>query len=340
MIKNMESKMLNRYVIILFAFVVISGYYVQTSYGNNEIDDLVQESNDVIMQSCNCVAFRLDDVQGYWLNNAQIAIMDEFQKQDIPLTIGIIGGEKFQFGTDPKITNYVRDLISVEKPMIKIANHGWNHEDFTTYDKNMQSDLLKKSNDRLSEILGETPRTFIPPFNEFDDNTVLALHENQFTHFSPSLITSSPPYKLENSSLYSFPETASTGEIGKSGLFEGVRPEKTFEGIHIGSNTFGFAVVMMHPQEFSMIENGTYTNVVNSTQIKKLESLVNKIHDVGLQIVFLEDIDKNIKSNSILMPKWFEQIFQWHGEKKISNAEFSDAINYLKSHGIVNISTD
>ncbi len=35
------------------------------------------------------------------------------------------------------------------------------------------------------------------------------------------------------------------------------------------------------------------------------------------------------------MPKWFEKTLQWHDEKKISDTEFSDAMNYLKRQGIV-----
>lgn len=38
------------------------------------------------------VAFRLDDVQDSWLHDAQVAIMDTFQKAGVPLTVGIIGG--------------------------------------------------------------------------------------------------------------------------------------------------------------------------------------------------------------------------------------------------------
>jgi len=329
----MGNIMLTRCVIILFVLITISGYYIQVSHEDSEISKPAQVPNKVI-QSCNCVAFRLDDIQGYWLNNAQIAVMDEFQRKDIPLTIGIIGGEKFQFGVDPKITDYVKNTLS-KNDTIRIANHGWNHEDFTMHNQKAQSELLKKSNQRISEILGVTPRVFIPPFNEFDDNTVAALQENHFTHFSPSLNTYSPSDFPKNSSLYVFPETATTGVIGKLGLFEGVSSEETFEEIQKGMNVLGFAVVMMHPQEFSIIENKEYTNVVNGTQIRELESLLNKIHDEGLQIVFLEDIDKNVQSYDVLMPEWFEKIIQWNDEGKISDVEFSDAINYLKKQDII-----
>lgn len=333
----MRNKILIRCTIILFVLIIIPEYYMQISYEDSKTDKSIQETSKIAMQSCNCVAFRLDDIQGYWLNNAQITVMDEFQRRDIPLTIGIIGGEQFQFGVDPKITDYVKDRLSSKKDTIKIANHGWVHENFTAYDQKTQSDLLKKSNERISEILGIIPRTFIPPFNEFNDNTVLALQENQFTHFSPSLITGS--YFLENSELYNFPETSSTGQIRDLGLFEGISHEQTFEEIKTGLDNFGFAVVMMHPQEFSIIKDGTYTNVVNDNQIKELGLLIDSIQDAGLQIVFLEEINDNVQSYNILIPGWFEKTLQWHSEGKMTQAEFSDTMDYLKRQGIVKFIT-
>jgi len=338
MMQMARNKMFATYLIVLLIFSMFPVSYAQIVYGDGQTDKPTQRLDRVSVQSCNCVAFRLDDIQGYWLNNAQIAVMEEFQSRDIPLTIGIIGGDSFQFGIDPKITGHVRDALS-ENSKIKIANHGLNHENFTTHDQKMQSDLLKKSNGRLSEILGITPKTFIPPFNEFDDNTVLALGENGFTHFSPSLITGSPPYLLNNSSLYSFPKTATTGEIVESGLFEGVNPERTFDDIQTGLDNFGFAVVTMHPQEFSVIENGTYANLVNDRQIDELVLLIKKIQDSGLKIVFLENIDKNAQLYDVLIPEWFEKNLQWRNEEKITHAELSDAVNYLKRQGIVKLGT-
>ena len=141
------SIMLTRSIMILLVFAIVPMSYAQDNSENNQISKSNQELNTVTIQSCNCVAFRLDDIQGYWLNNAQIAVMDEFQSRNILLTIGIVGGEKFQFGSDPEITEYVWKMLHAEKPTIKIANHGWIHENFTRYDQKTQSDLRKKSNE-------------------------------------------------------------------------------------------------------------------------------------------------------------------------------------------------
>ena len=333
-----KSKLLIKSLLVLLACSIIPVSVAQTNVEeNNQIENNNQKTEVITIQSCNCVAFRLDDIQGYWLNNAQIAVIEEFHSNKIPLTIGIIGGEKFQFGKDPKITDYIKNKIA-ENSTISIANHGWIHENFTNFEKNSQSELLKKSNERLSKILGVTPNVFIPPFNAYDENTISALLENEFTHFSPSLITSNPPYLLVDSDLHKYPTTATTGEIKESGLFEGVHHKDTMKDIQTGLDNFGFALVMMHPQEFSMIKNNEYTNVVNYSQIQELKLLINDIEDAGLKIVFLEEIEEHIQSYEIIGPKWFQIVVQWHDEERINNREFSETMNYLKAQEIIKFS--
>jgi len=89
--------------------------------------------------TCNCVAFRLDDIQDYFLDHVQVEVMEVFQKRDTSLTVGVIGN---YFGSDPMIVNYVKGRAG--DPSFEVASHGWNHEDFTKFNKEDQSALMKK----------------------------------------------------------------------------------------------------------------------------------------------------------------------------------------------------
>ena len=40
--------------------------------------------------NCNCVAFKLDNVQDYWLDNVQTRILDAFKQKDASLTLAVI----------------------------------------------------------------------------------------------------------------------------------------------------------------------------------------------------------------------------------------------------------
>ena len=55
--------------------------------------------------NCNCVAFRLDNVQDYWLDDVQIKIIDSFDSKDAGITVGIVGKV---FGNDSKLVSYLK----------------------------------------------------------------------------------------------------------------------------------------------------------------------------------------------------------------------------------------
>ncbi len=235
--------------------------------------------------NCNCVAFRLDDIQDHWLTDSQIEIMEIFNEREIPLTIGIIGN---RIGEDEVIVSYIQQRIPSE--LLEIANHGWNHEHFKEYNLTTQNLLLKNTNQRIQKIFGITPSVFIPPYNEFNKDTIFVMSKNNISYFSSSVSQSKPPY-IVNSYVKNFPEAAATGKQPyKGSLIEGVGHDITLYEIHKSISERSFAVVMLHPQEFSIIENGKYSEHVNWKQIMELELLFDKIQSEGIEIVLISDI--------------------------------------------------
>ncbi|MBI1828104.1 MAG: hypothetical protein HYR87_01290 [Thaumarchaeota archaeon] len=73
-----------------------------------------------VTESCHCVAFRLDDIQDYWLNKVQTAIVDTFQEKNASLTIGIIGNS---FGGDVKLTGYLQNKIKTRTAIHTYEKH-------------------------------------------------------------------------------------------------------------------------------------------------------------------------------------------------------------------------
>lgn len=328
-----------RLVIFSIFFLSVSPAF---SFAEVNHDELIDKSNQELgetssLQSCNCVAFRFDDVQGYWLNDVQIAVMETLEKKNVPLTIGIIGGEQFQFGNDRKITNFVKDRLLTEKSLIEIANHGLNHENFGTFDKQTQNDLIIKSNERISDILGITPKVFVPPFNEFNNDTINVLQQNNFTHFSSMLETSKLPYLFENVPVYHFPETSTTGIFNREiGVFKKISNQETLDFIEISLIKYGFAVVTMHPQEFSIIKDGTYTNQVNRRYIDDLKVLIDEIQNSGVKIVFLSRIN-NVDFKFKPIPESDSEqsiILSWGGfnQRLVSDAEL---LYYLRIDSVI-----
>ncbi len=280
--------------------------------------------------SCNCVAFRLDDIQDFFLTNIQMELVETFQKNNVDLTVGVIANE---IGRDIEMTEFVSNMA--DDPNIEFANHGWEHEDFSQFGTVGQEMLLLRANDKISEMFGVTPTVFIPPLNAYNSDTISALHAQGFTHFSSELDFATPPFPLSDQTLYHFPETAFTGDLNEQRTrFVGMSADYTFNQIQNSLKEYGFAVVTLHPQEFAQYYNNQYQNKVDYQQIEQLELLFSKIEENNINTVLLNEI--NIKPNEKqLVPQWVKNNAQWWIEDKVSTEEFVNSLEFLISKRII-----
>ena len=280
--------------------------------------------------SCTCVAFRFDDVQDYWLNAVQIEVLEVFENRNFPITIGVIGE---RIGNDQKIISYINASISDDS--IEIANHGWDHEDFTMYNKTYQSSLIQKTNEKIQDLFGVKPTVFIPPFNSFNENTTAVMLDNGITHFSSQFDFSTPPYPLVDAELYNFPQGAFTGELTQNKNFiVGISHKLTLSQIKQSIEEFGFAVVTMHPQEFSEIKKGQYLNQVNEKQIRELELLLDRLRFEEIKIVPISEINLDSNQNNSI-PKWIKNTAKWWADGTISQEEFVIALQFLVKENVI-----
>ena len=297
-----------------------------------EVIKNTQVENNEPISSCDCVAFRFDDVQDYWLNDVQIAYVNTFVDKNIPLTIGIIADS---FGNDQKITNIIKDATSKNK--LEIASQGVGNKPYTDFSKQEQDDLLKQSIVEIQDSVGVRPHIFVPPQNKYNNDTKQALIENKFTHLSSNiLLGESPPFPLKGETIYKFPETATTGKYSlEQNLFIGLPSNDTYSDTINSLKKYGFAVITSHPQEFSIIQNGTYTNQINKEQIIELGTLIQKLQSDGIKIVSIGKI--NLDSTTVVIPQWIKNNAGWWAEDQIDDASFVQGIQYLIQKEIMKI---
>ena len=286
-----------------------------------------QSPNTIL--TCNCVAFRFDDVQNFWLNEAQIQIIKTLTEKNVPFTVGIVGSD---FGADQTLVNFLKQTF--EKNELEIANHGIDNESMTNFNKDEQSLRIRQQNDQIFKVFGKRPEVFIPPQNRFNDDTIAALKDNKMKYLSSSLVQGEvPPFPLENATLYRFPEITTTGRYDPGlGVFVGVPSNQVFSEALDGLEQFGFAVITLHPQEFSVIKDGTYSNEANSEQLRELELLIDKVQGAGLEIVPVGQI--NLDSN-IVIPQWIKNNAGWWADGQIEDSDFVSGIQYLINQGIM-----
>lgn len=261
---------------------------VSESFGQN------QEMSQSQITSCNCVAFRLDDIQDYYLNQAQMQIIETFEARNASLTVGVIGN---YIGDDAALVNFLKEKINSKNFSLDVANHGWNHEDFSILSMQQQSELLSKSNQQIQDALGVQPAVFITPFNRMNEETPAAMAENGLLAVSANMTEDHLPF-VRNvtgpagvTAVYHFPATAKTGDLNADDTeWIGYSHEDTMQDINDSIEKFGFAVVMMHPQEFSLREGTSFQNVVDAGQLGQLELLLDSVQSEGYRIVTLSEL--------------------------------------------------
>ncbi len=282
--------------------------------------------------SCNCVAFRMDDIQDFWLNQVQLEIMNTFQEKNADLTVGIIGNS---FGKDRTIKNYIMENKGNDG-FLELANHGWDHEDFTQYNSVAQEFLLSKTNSKINDMFGITPTVFIPPFNSFNSETIHAMKKLGMTHFSSELDFSEPPYPLSGQNVYNFPETAFTGALNEDRTqFVGLHHSDTMRQIDSSLSEYGFAVVTIHPQDFAVYHQESYRNEADQLQIEQLDSLISNLLDSGVSIVPISEINTESEKGDI--PSWIKNNAKWWYEGKVTTESFVNSLEFLIKQGIVTL---
>ncbi|MFB5598322.1 MAG: polysaccharide deacetylase family protein, partial [Nitrosopumilaceae archaeon] len=285
------------------------------------------------MPTCNCLAFRVDTVQDWWLADISMELIGKFNQNQFPLTIGVIGNF---IGTDPTLVDFLKDTLKQNRG-VEIANNGWNYEDFSKFNKNEQKALLLQSNDSIQNSLDVRPTVFIPPHNRHDDSTLDALKELGFTHISSISSQSEPPYPLEKESFYRFPSTAYTGTFNSGDFrFEGLPYQTTLDAIKNSIEENGFAVVTLNPQEYAMYEGDQIVDQIDTTRLNELEKLLKIISKSNFEIVSISQINLDSKA-SFEIPDWIKNNAGWWADNQITDSDFTSGIEFMIKENIIRI---
>lgn len=259
---------------------------ISDTYGTGELMASGRITN------CNCVAFRLDDIQDYYLNKAQMEIVQTFEARNTSLTIGVIGN---YIGQDAALVQFLKEKIGSTSFSLDVASHGWNHEDFSLFSGQEQSELLAMSNERIVEYLGVKPSVFITPFNHMNEDTLAAMADNDLRTVSANVTGTQEPFVMNVTGpvgvVYHFPATAKTGDLNSDDTeWLGFGHEDTMREVQDSIERHGYAVVTMHPQEFSERTGTAFQNSVDRDQLAELELLIDSVHKEGYSVVTISEL--------------------------------------------------
>ena len=253
-----------------------------------------QEQQDA--RSCNCVVFRFDDIQDYWIPDGQEEPLKVFEDKKLPITLGIVTNS---FGEDFEIVNATK--AGVESGQFEPAIHGWNHVSYANLSLAEQTQTMGNATNLLMQVYGVKPDIFIPPFNDFDADTIEAMKTNQIPILSAEPDAGSVPGDGDN--VYIAKKGADNITIADSGIFH--LPQTVDFNHHIGGDvikveldeiifevnkaitTKGYAVVVLHPTDFV---DSTESGKLDNDEINDLERLIDILQSEGRNIVSFKDV--------------------------------------------------
>jgi peptidoglycan/xylan/chitin deacetylase (PgdA/CDA1 family) len=262
-------------ILLLVMSIILSGIPFGISY-----------SSGANSSSCGCVVFRFDGIQDYWLQPAQLAVMDLFLSKNLSLSPGLIMDA---IGNDSKIIEKISQ--GADKGLFELALNGWNFTDYTKLSEQQQKDSLSKANEKMQKLFGNRSDIFIPPYGYFNSATLNAMVDDGIMVLSSASYIDTEP--LQNAgvntlnrtqqSIYHVPATIAlkTYESGKpvKNSIESIVANVT-KNIAIN----GYAVVVLEPQDFMAMQNGAVTDKLDQMQVNDLSNLVDAVRSKNITI--------------------------------------------------------
>jgi peptidoglycan/xylan/chitin deacetylase (PgdA/CDA1 family) len=269
-----------------------------TSYFLGLFSTVIASSNG----TCLCIAFRLDDVQDYFLDNVQMEIVRTFQDSGTSITMGIIG---HNFGNDTVLISFMNQTLhKATRNNLEIANHGWDHENFTEYSSDDQYQRMKKTNDKIDKLLSVNITGFLAPYNQIDYGTVLAAEKNQMNYISSDLTSYNTLTRETNVTNHLIrgvallPETLSVGALNQTeNNWELISNSEIINKIEYSLKTFGMAIITLHPMNYAIKVGLDLENRINGSRINDLEVLLKDISKQGWKVGTMENMAKFYASN-------------------------------------------
>lgn len=227
--------------------------------------------------SASQVVFRLDDIQDYYLDKAQEAVMEVFADNDAALSIGVIS-DYFGAQTDHRQTVY--EIMAELGEKGEVTCHSVDGD-------RLDLDDLATQNSKLSRCKGDLEglfvmkeiNTLIPPENEYNNDTVSAMFNTGYSILSSQCTDDKCPHEPELGSPMTAYVPVGVTLSDWSGVGTVRDAEEIFNDIQGEIDEHGWATVMMHPQEFDTPSG------VDSSSIAKLEELVHLCQQAGYDLV-------------------------------------------------------
>ena len=297
-------------LMMIFAFIIMS--LPVSTYPTEAFARTSSITGTTASSSCKCIVFRMDDIQDYWLNSAQVAVMNLFLSKNQSLSLGSI---MHIVGNDSKIVDKVKE--GFHKGLFELDLHGWDHINYTQLNENQQRDSLSKANAKMERLFGAKSVVSIPPYDVFNNDTIKAMGQ-----LGIKIISSGPAEEDsfdQNRTIFvangsraatTITHDNNKGPINNSAtiyhlpatiffkFFDDTKWVKTPLKDIIGNVTrniarYGYGVIVLHPQDFAKPVNATtFSNSIDQKEVLDLSKLIDFFVSNNIRIISFEKLIK------------------------------------------------
>jgi|GEM_PF-939044 len=279
------------------------GSYLVSINANAQVENTVGSGTYQNTHSpCKCVVFRLDDVNSDFLTKIQINLMDQFISQNQSISLGLI---MHRINQASPVVEKVKE--GKQKGLFELDLHGWDHVDYSQLSKEEQLGTLQQASDKMNTIFGQRSQVFIPPYNKFNGDTIGVLQSIGVRIFSSDTSADKNPYFVANGMneynsnpvLYHLPAMTSYKNDNGNGTWIKIPIQTILNDVDDSVNRYGYAVVLLHPQNFAKMENNVFVDTVDENEIKDLSLLMYQIKSEHLKITtFANVVGPQVSSSS------------------------------------------
>jgi peptidoglycan/xylan/chitin deacetylase (PgdA/CDA1 family) len=234
--------------LIVLSSIAFSNIFHPEKTINSILSEISNQSNilgdSIELNNGRYIILRIDDVQAWYLNKVSIQMIDTILKNNLAVSVGVIP-DKIE--KDSLILDYLKSKI--DNPKFEIAQHGTFHytNEFEDLNYNETLERIILGREEITDNLGITPVTFIPPYNEYNNDTLKALENLGFKIFSAK----ENEFKIDNLSLIGF--NTRTKEVNATEINE---INEVVNECNVSLNYRNSCVVMIHPSDF--VVNGKF----------------------------------------------------------------------------------
>jgi peptidoglycan/xylan/chitin deacetylase (PgdA/CDA1 family) len=285
---------------IIIVLLTLGNFILQPSF--SEI--ISYGNNGTTHSNCNCIVFRTDDIQDYWIKSGQLAVMNQFIFKNQSLTLGIIMNA---VGNDSEIVNKVKQ--GKDSGLFELAVHGWNHTDYRKLSEGEQAKSMYDANRKMIALFGNASEIFAPPYDAFNNDTInamkqvdmkiLSVNRSSFDQLdlkgnnnneSQNVLSSLP---IQSKKIFYIPSAISFKDY-YGGHYIRNSDQSIFNNATQSISAYGYAVIIMHPQDFMKIDaNGNLTDELDENQINDLSRLIDLILSNNIHIGSFSEIVRN-----------------------------------------------